>query len=263
MAHVRQILFVLAILAGSLVFVQPQKASALTLAAAQCAVGNPTCAGVIPAVQVSGVGLLGPNRYTVTPFTFAGAFGSVSGTMVAVDINAQFIYLLGFATGTATVASNVDLVISQNYVTAPAAWTFFGLDIGACGGAGGGVSATLAASATGGAIGASTGACPGPFLNTVGPTTFNEGLVTNLTAGLIMSFNGAGVITMPWGDDDPDSAFPNLAITQNETESQFVADLQTDGFAAEVPEPATWAMVLLGVAVTGATLRARRVLACA
>ena len=58
-------------------------------------------------------------------------------------------------------------------------------------------------------------------------------------------------------DDVPDPAFPNLVLTQGETASQFIADLQADGLSVYVPEPATWGLMLLGLGLTGALLRRR------
>ena len=253
----------LALLAGGFFVAKPQEARAITVYGAECNVAIfpcPAASTIASGIRVGGPGVLPGNRYTVLPFTFSNGLGSIRGTFVAADIARRFIYLAGFVTGTSNgFVPDLDVGISQNYSTIPTSWTFSGFDIGACGGANP-ISATVGTFNGTRPIGGGTAACFGPFAQTFGPRTYPEGGVTNMNADAILTFGlGGGSIILPFGDDVPDALFPNLTLTQGETASQFVADLQADGLTVALPEPATWGLMLLGLGITGAQLRSRAV----
>ena len=269
MKRIHQFVFALAVLMASLVASHPQQAHATTMRATACTIAfNPCPIGDVldTGIRTNFVGVLGANKYTVMPFTFVDAATSVSGTVVAADAGGKYIYLVGFGAATSTVGPiDIDIGISQNYVTKPGPWTFSGFNIGGCNAAatadGDGV--TSLPYVNGVSLGGPVSSGCSPFAQTFGPQIRVVGGVTNLTASAIFGFNGGlgpQVITLPWGDDFPDPDLTNLVVGPTTTLDNFESALKSDGFslAAAAPEPAAWALMLLGVGLVGGGLRMAR-----
>ncbi len=266
MTRVRNLAFASAMLVAGLVAVQPQRAHATTMVATVCTIAFNPCP-VFPVndvldagIRSNGVGVLGANRYAVLPFSFNDAFTSVTGTVVVADFAAKFIYLVGFGQATSTIGPvDIDIAISQNYRTTPGTWTFGGFNIGSCIGVatGDGDGVTSLPVVNGVGIGGPAGAACSPFAQFFGPQSQKVGGITNMTATAIFGFNGPGpqVIGLPWGTDFPS---PALTINDTTTLSSLLGDLKDDGLTLSVPEPSTWAMMLLGAGLMGAGLRIRR-----
>jgi hypothetical protein len=267
MKRIQYFVITLALLVAGLVSVHPQQARATTMLATVCTIAFNPCppADILDqGIRTNMVKTLGPNRYTVLPFVFVDGVSSVTGTVVAADAAGKYIYLVGFGQATSTVGPvDIDIAISQNYVTRPGPWTFSGFNIGTCNGnaTADGDGVTSLPYVNGSPLGGPVGSFCSPFAQLFGPKVQGVGSVTNLTAAAIFGFNGADaqVITLPWGDDFPDPAFTNLNGLNNGqtmTLSAFESALQTDGIF--LPEPATWAMMLLGAGMIGGGLRMAR-----
>jgi hypothetical protein len=85
--------------------------------------------------RANGVGLLGPNRYAILPFSFSDALINFSGMIVVADSGGQFIYSWGTGVATAAptgVAEFLDIGITQSYVTQPGNWGFSEMNVGGC-----------------------------------------------------------------------------------------------------------------------------------
>src|SRR2546430_6853732 len=114
----------------------PQQAHAATVTAVLCAgpefpclPGNTLDSGF----RTNGVGPLLANRYTLLPFIFDDASVNFTGTMLAVDSQAKFVYLWGGGVGTSKLGVGplwLDVQLSQSYVTAPGVWSFSEFNIG-------------------------------------------------------------------------------------------------------------------------------------
>jgi hypothetical protein len=82
----------------ALFLVQPNQGNATTVAAVVCAGGEFPCLPgdvVDSGFRANGVGLLGPNRYAILPFSFSDALINFSGMTVVADSGEQFIYSWG------------------------------------------------------------------------------------------------------------------------------------------------------------------------
>jgi hypothetical protein len=237
----------------------PQPAQAATVTAVLCAgpefpclPGNTLDSGF----RTNSIGPLLGNRYTILPFVFDDASVNFTGTMLAVDSQAKFVYLWGGGVGTSKLGVGplwLDVQLSQTYVTVPGVWSFSEFNSGNC---------NAAATAAGDNILATVainGATPLPVMNGVcspfavagGPVGVALGGITTLTGLAQFRFNAGAVnqqVDLPWGEDFPDPAitiFPdpnNLPV----------------GFTEQTPEPATW--LLMGGGLLAAGLVRRRLL---
>jgi hypothetical protein len=263
MKHATRLAIAFAMALAGLATIQPQQARATTMIATICTVAlNPCPAGKIldGGIRTNGVGLLGANRYALLPFTFVDASASVTGTVVVADFAAKFIYLVGFGTANSDVGPvDIDIAISQNYLTTPGGWFFKGFNIGACNGAatGAGDGVTSLPYVNGVPLGGAVDSLCSPFAQFFGPKLQAVGPITNLTAAAIFGFNGGKgqSIGLPWGDDFPT---PDLDIGPTTTLPDLVNTLKTDGLQLEVPEPSTWAILIVGFGVIGFMMRPRR-----
>ena len=269
MKRIQQFAFALVVLLAAAFAAQPNQARATTMVATACSIAFNPCPAVDvldTGVRTNFVGTLGANRWTVLPFTFVDGATSVIGNVVAADAGGKYIYLVGFGAATSTVGPiDIDIAISQNYQTQPGVWTFSGFNVGSCNAAatadGDGV--TSLPYVNGSSLGGPVASQCSPFAQSFGPQVRTVGGVTNLTAAAIFGFNGGAepqAITLPWGDDFPDPALSNLIVDSSTTLASFESALQTDGFqmVSGAPEPATWTLMLLGVALVGGALRAAR-----
>ncbi len=263
-------LFGLLFLAGAwLTPYEGEQAHATTMAAAVNCFAGPCFNDA--GIRSNGVGVLGFNRFAVLPFLFTDANASLTGTVVVADFligRSNFIYLYGYGVGTQSVLGGgffLSSAISQNYLTVGGIGSFGAFNIGVCNATGflAGDGAIMTPFVNGVAIGGGRGttACT-PFAQAYGPRLQAVGRLTNLTATDVMQFNGiaggSARITLPWGDDIPDSAFTQLNSDINgDSPSTVIADLQSLGLTQQVPEPET--LVLLGGGLLGlGTLRRRR-----
>ena len=257
----KRILFPLALL-GVLLVTQPRQAQAIVVTAVECSVVVFPCPAidvVDAGVRANGVGLLGPNRYTLLPFAFANADVSFTGNLLAMDLLGTNVYIWGggVATNTAATGFYLDVQISQNYVTSPGIGQFSEFNIGNCTnntiGTTSGVAAVLGVNGnslgTMGSSGAFGGDCvagAGPggatgFAFANGPIPVAIGGVTNLTALAQFYFSAAGgagqSIDLPWGEDFPD-------LTDYGTLLPTPSNLSTfSGVTDQAPEPSTFTMI--------------------
>jgi hypothetical protein len=223
-------------------------------------------------IRTNFVGVLGFNRYAVLPFVFSDANASLAGTVVVADFlvaGSNFIYLYGYGVGTQSVAGGgffLSSAITQSYLTVGGIGTFGAFNIGTCNATGvlAGDGAIMTPYVNGFAIGGGRGttACA-PFAQAYGPQAQTVGGLTNLTATDVMQFNGivggGAQITLPWGDDIPDSAFTQLnSDIDGDSPSAVIADLQSLGLTQQVPEPAALALFGSGLLGLGALRRVRR-----
>src|SRR5260370_42443175 len=87
-----------ALLLAAICLTQPQQAQAALVTAVLCSGAEFPC---LPAdtndsgFRANNVAVLFANRYTLLPFTFDDAFANFTGTMLAVDSQGKFVYLLG------------------------------------------------------------------------------------------------------------------------------------------------------------------------
>jgi hypothetical protein len=264
MKRARRFLFAMAMLVSGFAIVHPEQAKATTMVATLCQVAINPCPG--PNTLDSGfrsnlVGVLGANRFAVLPFSFSDKGGSVNGTVVVADFAAKYIYLVGFGAASSDAAgANIDIAISQDYLTTPGPWDFKGFNIGSCNAVAtnAGDSVTSLPYVNGVPMGGAVTSLCSPFAQFFALPQQPVGLVTTLTAAAIFSFNGGKgqKIGLPWGDDFP---FPGLDIGPDTTLQGFVNTLKSDGLEfATVPEPAGWTMLIIGFAVMGFMMRPAR-----
>jgi hypothetical protein len=268
MERIKQFVVAFAVLVAGIASVQPQQAHATTMLATVCTIAfNPCPAGDIldQGIRTNGVNTLAANRYAVLPFVFVDAASSVTGDVVVADVAGKYIYLVGFGAATSTVGPiDIDIAISQTYRTLSGKWTFSGFNIGSCNAAatadGDGV--TSLPYVNGVKLGAPVSSPCSPFAQGFGPKQQLVGPYTTLTAAAIFGFNGGGaqLITLPWGDDFPDPDLSNLNVDSTTTLSSYESALQSDGLSmgGPVPEPAIWAIMLVGIFGMGAAMRGRR-----
>jgi hypothetical protein len=254
-------------MAGLFGLATPQQGRATTMTATVCtAFANPCPLAntVDSGIRNNGVNLLGFNRFALLPFIFNDANVNLSGTVLAADIltgGNNFIYLFGQGVATQSALGNaffLDAAIGQNYQSLGGVGNFSAFNVGTCNAVGtaAGDGEVVQPFINGGALGPAAGntACS-PFVQTFGPAAGAIGAATNMTAAAIFQYNavagGGAAITLPWGDDIPDSAL-NFDPTTG-TLAQLESDLTTAGLTEQVPEPA--ALMLL----SGALLALARV----
>jgi hypothetical protein len=242
---------------------QPNQAKATTVAAVICTGAEFPClpADVVDSgIRANGVGLLGPNRYAILPFSFSDALMSFNGTVAVADSAGKFIYSWGTGTATAGglgIGLYLDVGITQNYVTAPGGWGISEMNVGTCNAtAAANASTSLLQGAVNGValpvLGAIGDCAIAPFAYGAGPFAFTLGLNTNLTAAAQFFFApglaGVQTITLPWGDDFPD---PTINFNDPNDPLNFItpSDLPNN-FLDAAPEPATFGLVggILGMA---------------
>jgi hypothetical protein len=264
----RNWLFGLLLLAGAwLTPYQGEQAHATTMAAAVTCFAAPCVNDA--GIRTNGVGVLGFNRFAVLPFLFSDVNARLAGTVVVADFRigrSNFIYLYGFGVGTQSALGGgffLSSAISQNYLTLAGIGTFGAFNIGTCNltGIAAGDGAVMTPFVNGFAIGGGRGttACA-PFAQAYGPQAQVIGGLTNLTATDVMQFNGivfgGAQITLPWGDDIPDSAFIKLNNDINgDSPTTVISDLQALGLTQQVPEPTTLALFGSGLLALGVLRR--------
>ncbi len=223
-------------------------------------------------IRTNFVGVLGYNRYAVLPFVFTDVNATLAGTVVVADFligRSNFIYLYGYGVGTQSLAGGgffLSSAITQNYLTLGGIGTFGAFNIGTCNATGvlAGDGAIMTPYVNGFQIGGGRGttACA-PFAQAYGPQAQAVGGLTNLTATDVMQFNGivlgSAQITLPWGDDIPNSSFTQLNTDiDGDSPAAVIADLQALGLTQQVPEPATLALFGSFLLALGAARRMRR-----
>jgi len=237
------------VFAGALALVQSAKATTVTAVICNNAdflCNQPGDVVIDSGIRTDLVGLLGASQYTLLPFNFADALMSFSGTVVAADAGAKFIYLWG--TGTAsTVAAPagdyLDVTITQSYLTVPGPWGFSEIDVGTCNAvAQANASTSEMVGVVNGAalpvLGAAGDCANAPFAFAAGPGFTLVPAITTMTAAAQFFFAGGAAgqtITLPWGDD-----FPDPTINFNDPNNPFNFITNTDipaGFTL-APEPA-------------------------
>jgi hypothetical protein len=267
----RKWLFGLLFLTGAwLTPYRAEQAHATTMAAAVTCFAGPCVNDA--GIRSNLVGVLGFNRYAVLPFLFTDINATLAGTVVVADFligRSNFIYLYGYGVGTQSGLGGgffLSSAISQNYRTLGGIGTFGAFNIGACNltGSLAGDGAIMTPFVNGFAIGGGRGttACS-PFAQFYGPRAQAVGAITNLTATDVMQFDsiafGGAQITLPWGDDIPDSAFTQLNTDiDGDSPSTVISDLQALGLTQQVPEPETVALFGSGLLGLGLLRRKRQ-----
>lgn len=216
----RRKLVTLAGVVALLLALQPQIASATNIVAEVCTVGTYPCPPAFIfdiGVRGNGVGILGPNRYTLLPFRFNDVAASFNGAVLATDIAGKYVYLdvTGVANNNFASGFWLDVWVTQRYITRPGLWGFSEWNIGAAnatavvGGLGGtGVADQLVVNSSflpplgfyGDAALGSWAFGAGPYFGTVGRVTTMTGLAQfYFSPGLL-----GQAIAIPMDVDFPD-----------------------------------------------------------
>ncbi len=264
----RQLWLTLAAIVALLVAVQPQMASATSIVAAVCTVGNYPCPPLSTfdiGGRSNGVGILGPNRYALLPFAFNDAAASFNGAILATDIAGRYIYLnvTGVANNNFAAGFWLDVWVTQSYVTRPGLWGFSEWNIGSAnlaavvGGLGGtGVADQLVVNSTflpplgfyGDAALGSWAFGAGPFVGTVGRVTTMTGLAQfYFSPGLL-----GQAIAIPMDVDLPDPALNGLL-----PDPSNIGQLAPQLGLQPVPEPGSLLLIGSGLVGIGGVLRRR------
>jgi hypothetical protein len=215
----------------------PQRCDANVVAAVLCAVQQYPCIGANILdfdTRNDGVNLLGGNTFDILNFNFVDAAVTFADDPVATDIDGSWIYLWGSSTTTEVVGPtlNLDVALTDSYLTAPGDWTFNDVIIDAC------------AAGTDAASGASAHRnCTlfGPLVTTDVAANGNPGLITTLAGAAELE----SAITPPWNEDSPDATIHDDPDTPpNDTDSTGDSNLTISSAASE---PAT--ITLCGIAL--------------
>jgi hypothetical protein len=88
--------------------------------------------------------------------------------------------------------------------------------------------------------------------------SFNHALVTRSPLGTSVTITGTGTFSNGIAADATAGTFSLATSSQNGLSSDVNFTFTSNASAGAVPEPATWAMMLVGFAMVGAAVRKRR-----
>ena len=267
-SSMRRVLVALTGVLALLLAVQPQTASATTIAAAVCTVSTYPCPPgftVDAGARSNGVATLGSNRYALLPFGFNDVNASFNGTVLVTDIARSFVDLdvTGVANNNFTSGFWLDVWVTQNYLTRPGVWGFTEWNIGAANAAAvvGGLSGTGDADqlVVNGfrlpALGYYGDATLGAWAFGAGPFLGRVGAVTNMT-GLAQFYFSPGLLgqamTIPMDVDLPDPALGGVLPSPSN-----IGTIAGELGLQPVPEPGSLMLLGSGLAGAGGILRKR------
>jgi hypothetical protein len=233
------------LLLAALIMALPQQSNANVAAAVLCAVEQYPCIGANILdfdTPNDGANLLGGNTFDILKFNFVDAPATFASDLMATDNEGRWIYLWGSSTTTEVVDSalNLDVALTESYLTTPGDWTFNDVIGGACEEGPGAASG-----------GAAQDNCSrfGPLVTTDAAVSADPGLIPTRTSAVELALTAASAaestITSPWNEESPDpNDFNDPDNPPDDTDPVGDSNL---AFSSAASEPAT--VMLCGVAL--------------